>query len=105
MRQSHKSTPAGTFWQCSACNYEPRYYITHRRSRRETMQFEVPAIRHSLECRCGRSTGLYADLQGAINDWGQRFGQMRLALPPPSGEPSVVSLPRRARRRQGAAHA
>lgn len=105
MHQSHKPTPTGTFWQCITCNYEPRHYITKGRSRRETMQFGVPAIRHSLECRCGRSTGLYADLQGAINDWGQRFGQMRLALPPPSSEPTVVSLPRRARRRQGAAHA
>ena len=106
MHQHHQSTPAGTFWPCSACLSEPRHIITSGRSRRETMKFNIPAKRHSLECRCGRCTGLFADLRGAEADWGQRFAQVPLALPPPcSATTPVIPLNRGVRKRQGVAHA
>jgi hypothetical protein len=89
MRQIQISTAAGRFAQCVNCKTEPRHIEHHGRTLRETMQKGIPALRHSLECRCGRSTGLHATLVGAEADWGQRFGQIALALPAPIPFPSA----------------
>jgi hypothetical protein len=89
MRQIHVRTPARRFALCLHCKTEPRHVEHHGRTLRETMQKGVPALRHSLECRCGRSTGLHASLQGAEADWGQRFGQIVLDLPAPIPFPST----------------
>jgi hypothetical protein len=102
MRQFQKTHPAVTFAQCTACKSEPRHIETHGRTSRETMQKDVPAIRHSLECRCGRATGLHPTLEAANNDWGQRFGQMSLALPP--ARASVRTINHRRSRNQEYAH-
>lgn len=88
MRQIHLPAPVGHFALCMNCKTEPRHIEHHGRTLRETMQKGVPALRHSLECRCGRATGLHASLAGAETDWGQRFGQIALALPPPILFPS-----------------
>jgi hypothetical protein len=93
MRQIQITHQAATFAQCTGCKSEPRHIETHGRTLRETMQKDVPAVRHSLECRCGRSTGLHATLQDATNDWGHLFGQIALALPSP------IPFPQSARRR------
>lgn len=98
MMQLHIATTSGRFWPCTECRAEPRL-IEHRgRTRRETMQHNIAAVRHSLECRCGRSTGLHDSIERAEADWGKRFTQMHLALPMPApARPrKVVSLRRRA---------
>jgi hypothetical protein len=84
MRQVHIPAPAGRFWTCSKCSTEPRHVEHHGRTLRETMQKNVPATRHSLECRCGRSTGLCGSLEDAESDWGKRYTQMPLALALPA---------------------
>ncbi len=96
MRQIQITHATSTFAQCTGCKSEPRHIETHGRTLRETMQKDVPAVRHSLECRCGRSTGLHASLLGAADDWGQRYGQIGLVLPP---APPVARLTNRRRNR------
>lgn len=86
-------TPAGRFALCVNCRTEPRHTAHHGRSLRETMQADVPTVRHSLECRCGRSTGLSESLATAETDWGQRFGQIILALT------AAIPFPTNGRRR------
>ena len=98
MREVHIPTPAGRFARCTQCKSEPRHVQHHGRTTRETMVRGVPALRHSLECPCGRSTGRHAALASAEADWGQRFGQLALAL--------VPSIPQSGRRRDaGKEHA
>jgi len=89
MRQIQVRTPAGRFALCVHCKTEPRHVEHRGRTLRETMQAGIPALRHSLECRCGRSTGLHATLAGAEADWGLRFGQITLALPAPIPFPTT----------------
>ena len=89
MRQIQMPTPAGRFALCVNCRTEPRHITHHGRSLRETMQADVPTVRHSLECRCGRSTGLSVSLATAEIDWGQRFGQITLALAAPTPFPTT----------------
>lgn len=75
--------PPGTFALCVACKQEPRHVEARGRYLRETMHASVPAIRHGLECRCTAATGLHGTLSDAIGEWGQRNGQIALALPAP----------------------
>ncbi|MGE7139635.1 hypothetical protein ACQKIE_18570 [Luteibacter sp. NPDC031894] len=81
MLQIHIATPAGKFARCTTCRTEPRHVAHHGRTLRETMERDIPALRHSLECRCGRSTGLHASLQGAEADWGVLHAQIPMHLP------------------------
>ena len=82
MRQQQICHPARTFLVCNECRTEPRHIEHHGRTKRETMQAPVLTLRHSLECRCGRSTGLCASLEAAEADWGKRYSQIPLDLPP-----------------------
>ena len=84
MFQQHIRETAGRFWPCTECHSEPRHIECRGRTRRETMQYLIPALRHSLECVCGRSTGMHAELETAEAEWGRKFTQMPLALPLPS---------------------
>lgn len=99
MRQNQIRHATGTFLLCSECHTEPRHIEHHGRTRRETMQAAVPTCRHSLECRCGRSTGLCLTLEAAEADWGRRYSQIPLDLPLPvtSKSARVVRMPRQAR--------
>jgi len=97
--QRHKTHAPGRFWPCNECHDEPRHIVTTGRTKKETMQFDVPTERHSLECGCGRCTGRHVSLAAAEGEWGQRYGQLPLALPAP-----VVTM-RRTSRSKGAAHA
>lgn len=92
--QIHIPSHAGTFALCTACKAEPRHIETRGRSRTETMQMDIPAVRHSIECSCGSSTGLHGDLDDAVAEWGQRYGQTLLALP----APAPTARPPRSRR-------
>jgi hypothetical protein len=83
MRQIQICHPGNRFALCRQGGHEPRHIEHHGRTLRETMQADVPAVRHSLECKCGRSTGLHATLQLAENDWGVLYGQFPMALPAP----------------------
>ncbi|MDR6642797.1 MULTISPECIES: hypothetical protein [Luteibacter] len=96
MRQVQITHPAGRFAVCRQGGHAPRHIEHHGRTLRETMQADVPAIRHSLECQCGRSTGLHATLTQAEADWGVLYGQIPMVLPAP------IPFPPTARRR--AAH-
>lgn len=99
MQQRQIRHVAGTFLVCSECKTEPRHIEHHGRTRRETMQAGIPTCRHSLECRCGRSTGLCASIDAAEADWGKRYSQILLDLPAPAPAKAarVVRLPRQAR--------
>ncbi|MGO4703274.1 hypothetical protein [Dyella sp. 2RAB6] len=101
MFQQHIREDAGRFWPCAECHHEPRHIECRGRSRRETMQFKVHAVRHSLECACGRSTGMHATLEAAEAEWGKRYSQFELALVAPA--PSrVTRMPRTARKAEAA---
>jgi hypothetical protein len=103
MREIHVRTPAGRFAPCSECHTEPNHYIVQGRTQRETMRFDIPAIRHVLECRCGRSTGHHGSLHSAEADWGKRHSQQLLALPSPAHfAATVVPLQRLASQRSAA---
>jgi hypothetical protein len=93
MRQQQIRHPAGTFLVCSECKTEPRHIEHNGRTKRETMQADVSTCRHSLECRCGRSTGLCPTIDAAEADWGKRYSQIPLDLPAPTSR--VVRLTRR----------
>ena len=80
MRQKQISHLPGRFWPCTECRSEPRHIEHHGRTKRETLRSDIPAMRHSLECRCGRSTGLCMSLDAAEADWGRRYSQMPLDL-------------------------
>jgi hypothetical protein len=95
MRQIHLTNRAGRFAQCIVCHVEPRHYLNLGRTKDETMRFDVPSQRHSLECACGRSTGLHTTLERAEIDWGQRHSQLPLMLPAP-----VVAIRARRTRRE-----
>jgi hypothetical protein len=94
MFQRHIREVAGRFLRCADCRTEPRHIAHHGRSRRETMRHDVPTVRHSLECGCGRCTGLHETLDLAEDEWGKRFTQMPLILPHPS-KAKVVRMRRR----------
>jgi hypothetical protein len=80
MWQKQISHLPGRFWPCTECQSEPRHIEHHGRTKRETLRSDIPATRHSLECRCGRSTGLCITLDAAEGDWGRRYSQMPLDL-------------------------
>ena len=96
MFQQHIREPAGRFWPCAECRSEPRHIECRGRTRRETMQLKIPAVRHSLECACGRSTGMHATVEAAEMEWGKRYSQFELNLAVPAAS-RVARLPRRAR--------
>lgn len=99
MQQRQIRHAAGTFMVCSECKTEPRHVEHQGRTKRETMQVSVPSCRHSLECRCGRSTGLCVSLDAAESDWGRRYSQIPLDLPAPAPVKAarVVRMPRHSR--------
>lgn len=99
MHQKQIRHAAGEFLLCNECKSEPRHIEHHGRTKRETMRAAVPTCRHSLECRCGRSTGLCVTLDVAEADWGKRYSQIPLDLPTPASVKAarVVRLPRQAR--------
>lgn len=100
MRQQQIRHPGGRFLVCSECKTEPRHIEHNGRTKRETMLAAVPTCRHSLECRCGRSTGLCLTLEAAEADWGNRYSQIPLDLPAqaPLKSGRVVRLPRQSRK-------
>jgi hypothetical protein len=102
MRQIHIRHPGNRFALCRQGGHEPRHIEHHGRTLRETMQATVPAVRHSLECKCGRSTGLHSTLQQAENDWGVLYGQFPMALPAPT---PIHTAARKRRQSQEHGHA
>lgn len=96
MRQVQIRHEPGRFALCQA-GHQPRHIEHHGRTLRETMLKDVPAVRHSLECACGRSTGLQNTLQTAETDWGIKHGQIPMVLPAPTPIHAAT-------RRRGAAH-
>jgi hypothetical protein len=94
MREIHVRHAPARFAPCNECKAEPNHYIVQGRTQRETMRFDIPAVRHSLECRCGRSTGHHGSLHSAEADWGTRHSQKLLALPSPAhfDAPSVLTV-------------
>lgn len=92
MRQKQIAHLSGRFWPCAECRSEPRHIEHHGRTKRETLRNDIPATRHSLECRCSRSTGLCASLDAAEADWGRRYSQMHLDLQPRTAS-HVVRMP------------
>jgi len=104
MKQKQITHLPGRFWPCSECRSEPRHIEHHGRTKRETLRSDIPATRHSLECRCGRSTGLCISLEAAESDWGCRFTQMPLALPAPQAA-RLARLPRQVRKETHASRA
>lgn len=88
MRQRQVRHPTGRFAVCQLGGHEPRHIEHHGRTLRETMQRTVPAIRHSLECKCGRTTGMHDTLSAAEADWGVLYAQIPMLLPAPLPFPS-----------------
>jgi hypothetical protein len=93
MIQHHIPTTPGRFSLCQKCGHEPRHIAHTGRSTKDGLAMIASAqpARHSLECRCGRTTMKYPSLLAAEQEWGIRHSQMPLALP----APKVTSIRRR----------
>lgn len=76
--------------KCPHCGDLPHHVEHFGRTRAETMDFSVPAHRHSLECACGRTTARHASLADAETEWGVAETQIPMALPM-----NVTRIPRR----------
>lgn len=83
MRQIEQKHPPGTFPLCNGCKREPLHVVTLGRHRDEGSAVMREGQRHSLECpRCGTSTLRHPTLELAHEEWGTRFAQLELVLPP-----------------------
>lgn len=70
MTQQQHAIPAGRVAKCPKCGGYPHHVEHFGRSRAETMDFSIPAHRHSIECPCGRTTAKHAELSEAAAEWG-----------------------------------
>lgn len=98
MQQRHIYAPPGTFAQHTACRREPKHITATGGSSREPDRVLQGGygMRHMLECcPCGARTGWHPTLAEAMQEWGERFGQLDMTLPARRGK--VSRLPGRAR--------
>lgn len=93
--------PAGHFARCCKCGREPRHIASMGRSCKDgpgVLTAAQPA-RHSLECACQCSTGMYPTLQAAEAAWGTRHSQIPLQLSTSTFTPTPASTVTPIRRR------
>lgn len=81
MKQVQIPEPDGRFAKCPQCKGQPKHIESFGRTRNESMNFAIPAHRHSLECACGRTTARHATLAEAEAEWGVVGDQVPMPLP------------------------
>lgn len=81
MISRHHLTRSDRIAKCPHCGGVPRHVEHFGRTLAETMDFTIPAHRHSLECACGRTTAKHATLADAEAEWGVIDAQIPMRLP------------------------